>query len=273
ATAERPVVVAGGAIWWDQAWESLRAMVELLAAPVYLNGMGRGAVPADHPNFFSLSRRTALRDAAAIMVIGTPVDFRLRFGRPPQFNPMATVIQLDVDETEIAKNRDVHVPLVGNVDATLTELVNTLESELKRRPDDAWLENLRGVEAAARAAAGPYMNSGACPIRPVRMVREIRDFLERDATVIGDGGDIVTFGARVIEIFKPGHWLDPGAFGCLGVGTGYAVAAKLARPQEQVLILNGDGSFGLNGFEFETMVRHKLPVVSVIGNDGARRQN
>jgi acetolactate synthase-1/2/3 large subunit len=117
------------------------------------------------------------------------------------------------------------------------------------------------------------MRSDNTPIHPFRLVREIRDFIDRDATVIGDGGDIVTFGARVIEIFKPGHWLDPGAFGCLGVGTGYAIAAKLARPQEQVLILNGDGSFGLNGFDFETMVRHKLPVVSVIGNDGAWGQN
>jgi len=104
-------------------------------------------------------------------------------------------------------------------------------------------------------------------------VREIRDFIDRDATVIGDGGDIVTTAARVLDAYKPGHWLDPGGLGCLGVGTGYAIAAKLARPQEQVLIVNGDGSFGLNGFEFETMVRHKLPVVSVIGNDGAWGEN
>ncbi|MGE3599785.1 MAG: thiamine pyrophosphate-dependent enzyme, partial [Dehalococcoidia bacterium] len=233
----------------------------------------RGAIPADHPTFFALSRRAALGQADAIMVIGTPFDFRLGFGRAPQFNPEATVIQLDVDETEIAKNRDVDIPLVGNVDSALTELVNTLESTIDKRTDGAWLENLRGAEARARAADEPFMNSDATPIHPFRMVREIRDFIDRDATVIGDGGDIVTFGARVIEIFKPGHWLDPGAFGCLGVGTGYAIAAKLARPQEQVLILNGDGSFGLNGFEFETMVRHKLPVVSVVGNDGAWGQN
>jgi acetolactate synthase I/II/III large subunit len=273
AKAERPVIIAGGAIWWDQAWESLKALLELINAPVYLNGMGRGSIPADHPNFFSLSRRAALGQADAIMVIGTPFDFRLGFGRAPQFNPEATVIQLDVDETEIAKNRDVDIPLVGNVDAALTELVNTLESTIDKRTDGAWLETLRGSEARARAADEPFMSSDATPIHPFRMVREIRDFIDRDATVIGDGGDIVTFGARVIEIFKPGHWLDPGAFGCLGVGTGYAIAAKLARPQEQVLILNGDGSFGLNGFEFETMVRHKLPVVSVIGNDGAWGQN
>jgi acetolactate synthase I/II/III large subunit len=271
--AERPVVIAGGAIWWDQAWESLRALVELIGAPVYLNGMGRGSIPADHPNFFALSRRAALGQADAIVVIGTPFDFRLGFGRAPQFNPEATLIQIDVDETEIAKNRDVDIPLVGNVDAALTELVNTIEGTLERRPNAAWLESLRGNEARARAADEPYMNSDATPIHPFRMVKEIRDFIDRDATVIGDGGDIVTFAARVLEIFKPGHWLDPGAFGCLGVGTGYAIAAKLARPQDQVLIVNGDGSFGLNGFEFETMVRHKLPVVSIIGNDGAWGQN
>lgn len=273
AGAERPVVIAGGAIWWDQAWEALQALIELTGAPVYLNGMGRGSIPADHPHFFSLSRRAALRDADVIVVIGTPFDFRLGFGRAPQFNPEATVIQIDVEETRIAENRDVDVALVGNVAASLGDVINQLEGTMERRPGGAWLESLRGAEAKARVADEPFMHSDANPIHPFRLVREIRDFIDRDATVIGDGGDIVTFGARVIEIFKPGHWLDPGAFGCLGVGTGYAVAAKLARPNEQVLILNGDGSFGLNGFEFETMVRHKLPVVSVVGNDGAWGQN
>lgn len=273
ANAERPVVMAGTAIWFDQAWEPLRALIETLNAPAYLNGMARGSIPADHPLFFALSRRAALAQADAVLVIGTPFDFRLGFGRPPTFNPDAKVIQLDVDETEIAKNRDVNVGLVGDVQAVLTQLVNDLETGRGRNADGAWLETLRGAEAAARAADEPAMHSDKSPIHPFRLVREIRDFIDRDATVIGDGGDIVTFGARVIEIFKPGHWLDPGAFGCLGVGTGYAIAARLARPQEQVLILNGDGAFGLNGFEFETMVRHKLPVVSVVGNDGAWGQN
>lgn len=273
ARAERPVVMAGSAVWFDQAWEALHALVETLNAPVYLNGMGRGAIPADHPLFFSLSRRAALSQADVVLVIGTPFDFRLGFGRPPLFHPEAKVIQVDVTETEIAKNRDVAVGLVGNVQAVLTQLVNELEAGRGRRAESAWLETLRGVEARARAADEPFMYSDQVPIHPFRLVREIRDFLDRDATVIGDGGDIVTFGARVIEIFKPGHWLDPGALGCLGVGTGYAIAAKLARPSEQVLILHGDGSFGLNGFEFETMARHNLPVVSVVGNDGAWGQN
>jgi acetolactate synthase-1/2/3 large subunit len=273
AHAERPVIVAGGAIWFDQAWEALRALVETLNAPVYLNGMGRGSIPADHPLFFSLSRRNALTQSDAVLVIGTPFDFRLGFGRPPLFPPESKVIQLDRDETEIAKNRDVEVGLVGHTQAVLTQLVNELENGRDRRSDGAWIENLRGSEAKARAADEPFMNSDKSPIHPFRMVKEIRDFIDRDATVIGDGGDIVTFGARVVEIFKPGHWLDPGALGCLGVGTGYAIAAKLARPNEQVLIINGDGSFGLNGFEFETMVRHKLPVVSIVGNDGAWGQN
>ncbi|MFN8557165.1 MAG: acetolactate synthase [Dehalococcoidia bacterium] len=273
ARAERPVVMAGGAIWYDQAWDPLRALLETVNAPVYLNGMGRGSIPPDHPLFFSMSRRVALSQADAVLVIGTPFDFRLSFGRPPLFHAEAQVIQLDVDETEIAKNRDVAVGLVGDVQAVLTQLVNELENGRDRRADGAWLETLRGAEARARAADEPFMNSDASPIHPFRMMREVRDFLDRDATVIGDGGDIVTFAARVLEIFKPGHWLDPGALGCLGVGTGYAIAAKLARPREQVLIVNGDGSFGLNGFEFETMVRHKLPVVSVVGNDGAWGQN
>jgi acetolactate synthase-1/2/3 large subunit len=265
--------MAGGAIWFDQAWEALRALIETVGAPVYLNGMGRGSIPADHPLFFSLSRRAALSQADAVLVIGTPFDFRLGFGQPPLFHPEAKVIQLDVEETEIARNRDVDVALVGDAQAVLTQIVNELENGRDRRADGAWLETLRGAEARERAADEPFMRSDQTPIHPFRMVREVRDFIDRDATVIGDGGNIVTWAARVVEIFKPGHWLDPGALGCLGVGTGYAIAAKLARPKEQVLIVNGDGSFGLNGFEFETMVRHKLPVVSIIGNDGAWGQN
>ena len=271
--AKSPVIVAGGATWWDQAWEPLRSLVETLNAPVFLNGMGRGSIPADHPLFFSLARRTALGQADAVLVIGTPFDFRLGFGRPPLFRPDAAIIQLDVDARDIGKNRDVTVGLVGNIQAALTDLLDDIGRTVGGRKDNGWLETVRTAEDRALAADEPLMNSDATPIHPFRMVREIRDYLDRDATVIGDGGDIVTFGARVIKIHEPGHWLDPGALGCLGVGTGYAIAAKLARPSEQVMILNGDGSFGLNGMEFETMARHKLPVVSVIGNDGAWGQN
>ncbi|HEX2172190.1 MAG TPA: acetolactate synthase, partial [Dehalococcoidia bacterium] len=271
AQAKHPVVMAGGAIWWDQAWEPLRELIETLHCPVFLNGMGRGSIPADHPLFFSVSRRYALGQADAVVVIGTPFDFRLGFGR--NFPPDAKVIQIDVDGAEIGKNRDVTVGLVGHVGATLTQLVNGLQRRLQNKPDGAWIESIRGQEEKIRASEEALMNSDATPIHPLRMVRELRDFLDRDATVVADGGDIVTFGARVINIYEPGHWLDPGALGCLGVGTGYAIAAKLARPDKQVLLLNGDGSFGLNGFDMETMVRHKLPVVSVVGNDGAWGQN
>ncbi len=273
ANAERPVVMAGSAIWFDQAWDALRATIETLNAPVYLNSMARGAIPADHPLFFAFSRGQALSQADVVLVIGAPFDFRLRFGRPPRFHPDVKVIQVDVDETLIAKNRDIEVGLVGDVNSVLTQLVNELETGRDRRGGDAWIELLRGIEGQTRKADEAVMNSDQNPIHPYRLCKEIRDFIDRDATVIGDGGDVVTTAARILDIYKPGHWLDPGGLGCLGVGTGYAIAAKLARPQEQVLIVNGDGSFGLNGFEFETMVRHKLPVVSIIGNDGAWGEN
>jgi acetolactate synthase I/II/III large subunit len=271
--AERPVVMAGSAVWFDQAWDALRATIETLNAPVYLNSMARGSIPADHPLFFARSRAAALGQADVVLVVGAAFDFRLSFGRAPRWNPEAKVIQLDVDETLIAKNRDVEIGLVGDVQASLTQLVNELENGRERRSDGAWIESLRGMEAQSRAADEAAMYSDQTPIHPYRLCRELRDFVDRDATVIGDGGDIVTTAARVMEVYKPGHWLDPGGLGCLGVGTGYAIAAKLARPDKQVMIVNGDGSFGLNGFEFETMVRHKLPVVSVVGNDGAWGEN
>jgi acetolactate synthase-1/2/3 large subunit len=271
--SERPVIMAGGAIWWDRAWEELRELVETLQSPVFLNGMGRGAIPADHPYFFSVSRRQAMNQADLAVVIGTPFDFRLNFGGAPTFRPDLPVIQIDVDEAAIGHNRDVEIGIVGNVKAVLGELVRELQRTSQRRPEGTWIEKVRGFESATRAKDEPMMDSDKTPIHPFRLVKELRDFLDRDATVIGDGGDIVTFGARVINIFEPGHWLDPGALGCLGVGTGYAMAAQLARPGRQILLLNGDGSFGLNGMEFETFARFKLPVVSVVGNDGAWGQN
>lgn len=274
ADADRPVIMAGGAVWWCQATTALRELASALQAPVFLNGMGRGLLPGDDPLFFNLCRKTALQNADVALLIGTPLDFRLNFG--DSFGKQTKIIWVDIDPEEIGANRSPAVGLAGDVRLTLEQLGIALDlrsSQAKERAHGTvrqeWLRLLREAEAKAYAKDEAMMNSDSIPIHPLRLCREIRDFLDRDATVVGDGGDIVTFGARVIRANEPAHWLDPGQMGCLGVGPGFAIAAKLARPNKQVLLLSGDGSFGLNGMEFDTMVRHKLPVVCVIGNDGA----
>jgi acetolactate synthase-1/2/3 large subunit len=266
AASRTPVVIAGNSVYWSQASQELRQFIEAIKAPVFLNGMGRGCISADHPQFFVYSRRFALSQADVAVLIGTEIDFRLNYGAPPLFNPKGKVIQIDIDPTEIGHNRSIDVGIVGDTKEILNQLLTELGK--KRMPQrTAWLEKVRASEAGRVKALEPLLNSNAVPIHPLRLLKEVRDFLDRDAIIVGDGGDIVSFAAQVLKTHYPGHWLDTGKLGCLGVGTGFAMAAKLAKPDKQVLIVHGDGSFGLNGMEFDTMVRHNIPVVSVIGNN------
>lgn len=266
--SQRPVVMAGNTVYWSQASTELQQFIEDINAPVFLNGMGRGCVPVDHPQFFVYSRRFAVSQADVVVLIGTEIDFRLNYGAPPLFNPEGKVIQIDIDQTEIGRNRSIDVGIMGDAKEVLNQLLAELDKK-KVRKSKAWLEKVRGFETERVKVLEPSLNSDAVPIHPLRLLKEVGEFLDRDAIIVGDGGDIVSFAAQILKTNYPGHWLDPGKLGCLGVGTGFAIASKLAKPDKQVLIVHGDGSFGLNGMEFDTMVRHKIPVVSVIGNNRA----
>jgi acetolactate synthase-1/2/3 large subunit len=263
--AERPVIFAGSTVWWDDASAALRPLAEKLQAPAFLNGSGRGSLPPDHPLFFSLARRAALSGSDLVLLVGTKLDFRLGYGRPPLIPADVRLVWLDTRPEDIGVNRGADVGIPGNVGAVMEQLTAALGSAASH---ESWLASLREKEAAALEAEEASMCSDAEPIHPLRLCRELRDALDHDAYVIGDGGDIVSYGARVISAWEPGHWLDAGPMGTLGAGTGFAIATKLAHPKRQVAVLFGDGAFGLNGMEFETMVRHNLPVVGVIGNDG-----
>jgi acetolactate synthase I/II/III large subunit len=263
--AQRPVIMAGTAVWWCDAAEPLRLLAERVQAPVFLNGAGRGCLPPTHPLFFTASRRKALEGADTILVIGTRMDFRLNHGQPPLIPAAANMIWFDLAAEDIGVNRGAVVSLVGDVGVSMRQVAEATE----RRGESDWLAFIRTEEHRSLERDAAALNSDSVPIHPMRLCREIRDFLDEDTTVVGDGGDIVSYGGRVINVYKPGYWLDPGPMGCLGTGTGFAMAAQLARPGQKVLILHGDGAFGLNGMEFESMVRQNLPVVSVIGNDGA----
>ncbi len=263
--AQRPVIMAGSAVWWCDASEPLRQLAERINAPVFLNGAGRGCLPPAHTLFFTAARRKALEGADTILVIGTRMDFRLAHGQPPLIPAHANIIWFDLAGEDVGINRGATVGLVGDVGLSM----HSLAQATRQLSTGDWLDYVRVEEcnAAARDEAG--MNSDAMPVHPLRLCREVRDFIDEDTTVVGDGGDIVSYGGRIINVYKPGYWLDPGPMGCLGTGTGFAMAAQIARPGKKVLILHGDGAFGLNGMEFESMVRQQLPIVSIIGNDGA----
>ncbi len=288
--AERPVVMAGTGLYWGRGEQALGALAQELRIPVLLNGLGRGCLPADHELFFSRARSAALAGADVALVIGVPLDFRLGFGAA--FAPDTEIVAIDVAEPERDHPRPVAAELYGALPATLEALrgasgadglrgaggadeLRASGVEAPRRlagsvtsAREAWLSSLREIETERRAAEAPEHADPRAPLHPMRVYAELAQVLDRDAIVIGDGGDFVSFAGRVVDSYQPGCWLDPGPFGCLGSGPGYALAAKLARPESQVLLLLGDGAFGFSAMEFDTLARHGVAVVAVIGNNG-----
>ncbi len=263
--AERPVVMAGSGLYWGRGEPQLRALAQAQRLPVFLNGLGRGCVPADHELFFSRARSAGLRQADVALVIGVPLDFRLGFGTA--FGSECQVIAIDVAEPEREHPRAVAAGLYGSLPATLDTLREAAAGAAGPAREE-WVRSLRGIEDETRAhEAGEFADDRA-PLHPMRIYGELARMLDRDAIVIGDGGDFVSFAGRVIDSYRPGCWLDPGPFGCLGSGPGAALAAKLAHPDRQVLLLLGDGAFGFSAMEFDTLARHRVPVVGVIGNNG-----
>ena len=271
-STERPMVLAGSDIWWNDASEELREFVEMIDSPVFLNAMGRGSIPSDHTNLGSLGRRYGLVKSDTVILIGTPVDFRLGYGADSMFPQSPRLIEIMMDGSKIGQNRDIDVGVVGDSKAVLRQIMDELRATGYKSSGKGWVEEVITEDQALKAADEGMLNSDQTPIHPMRLMKELRDVLDRDATVIGDGGDIVTFAARVLNINEPGHWLDPGQFGCLGAGSGFAAAAQLARPGKQVCIVYGDGGFGLTGFDVESYVRFNLPIVSIVGNNGAWNQ-
>ncbi len=229
--------------------------------------MGRGQLPMNHPQFFNRTRRQALSEADVVVLAGTPLDFRMKFGQSIPAD--AKIVQLDLDETLIGQNRSADVGLVGNLGATLDALLDALAgADVKLDFSERSME-LRAHEATAEVELAAQLNSDAVPIDPLRLCREISDAITDDMIVIGDGGDIVAQAAKVLRVPPNGTWMDPGPLGTLGVGMPFALAAQLAHPEQRVMIIYGDGSFGLNGFEFDTAVRFGLPIVGIVGNDAA----
>jgi acetolactate synthase-1/2/3 large subunit len=261
--AERPAVMAGTGLYWAHGEDALRRICEELRLPVFLNGLARGCVPADHAQAFSRARGKALKEADVAIVVGVPMDFRLGFGG--SFGEETQIVVIGAAPPGNPHPREPAAELYGGVAATL----DSLREAAAGGPDRSeWNRDLRQTEEEKRGEEAADLADDRAPLHPLRVYGELRHVLDRDAIVIGDGGDFVSYAGRVIETYEPGCWMDPGPYGCLGSGPGYALAAKLAHPDRQVCLLLGDGAFGFSGLEFDTLVRHGVPVVGVMGNNG-----
>jgi acetolactate synthase I/II/III large subunit len=260
AAAERPAFVVGSDVYWDGAWEALARAVEHLRVPCWFNGLGRGTLPADHELAFLRTRGLLKTDADLVVVLGTPLDFRLGFGR---FGSAQVAHVVDS-----AGQRAAHAG-VPTASGDLAAVLDGLAAYAGPRADhEAWIARVRGAEEAARAADAALLAADADPVKPSRIYGELGRRLERDAVVICDGGDFASYAGKFVEVFEPGCWLDTGPYGCLGNGPGYAIAARVARPSSQVVVMLGDGAAGFSLMDADTLVRHGLPVVLIVGNNG-----
>jgi acetolactate synthase-1/2/3 large subunit len=272
AEAKRPCFLVGTQIRWSPDREAILRAADALEVPVYLNGMARGALPASHPSLFSRSRRFALGQADVVFVFGTPFDFRVDYGRTPTWAPDVKIVQVDLDGAELGRNRRVDIGIHGDSGLVLAQLVERARSSKKNPERASWREAVRADETKRRAKMATEIESNDSPPNPLRVCAELGKRLGPNDIVVGDGGDFVATAAYVLKLEWPQLWMDPGPLGTLGVGPGYAMAAKLVRPDANVVLVYGDGSFGLHAMEFEAMARQGIPVIALIGNDAGWTQ-
>jgi acetolactate synthase-1/2/3 large subunit len=267
AVAERPAIIAGSGVYWDQAPAALAELAVRAGAPVFMNGMGRGCLRADHPFAFQHARGLALREADVVLVLGTPLDFRLGYGQAPAWAEKARVVMVDADPSDFGRNRPIEVGIAADIQLTLGALTAAVPRGGEARTG-AWRRQLREKEDRETAKLAVLARSDQVPISHYRLAAELAHVVDERTTIVGDGGDVVTCASKIVRLSHPAQWLDPGPLGVLGIGPPFALAAKLLRPEARVLLLSGDGAFGLNGMELETAVRFGLPLVCVVGNDG-----
>ncbi len=270
--SERPAILLGSQVWTCRGHQEAIEMVRSLNIPAYFNGAGRGILPPGDPHHFHRTRRDAFNKADVIVIVGTPFDFRMGYGK--RLRSEATVVQIDMDYRTVGKNRDVSLGLVGDPGAILQAVSDAASGrgDNRAKAREGWLEELRALEAEKTEKLMPLFRSDASPIHPYRVAYELNEFLNEDTVYIGDGGDVVTISAQAVQPRTPGHWMDPGALGSLGVGTGFALAAKLANPDREVLCYYGDGAFSMTAFDMETANRFGAPYIAVIGNNSAMNQ-
>jgi acetolactate synthase-1/2/3 large subunit len=268
AKAERPVIIAGSGVWWSDGAAALQAFVETTGIPFYTTPISRGLIAEDHELAFLNARSKAFTEADVVLAVGTRFNWVIQFGRPPRFAADLKVIHVDINPTQLGHNRAVDVPIAGDARAVLEQLRAEAEGKITPKRYAAWTGKLRTLDAEKGAEQDKAMSREETPIHPLRLCKEVRDFMRRDGILVVDGQEILNFGRQAIPTYVAGHRLNSGTFGTMGVGLPFGVGAKVAKPDKQVLVLHGDGSYGINAMEIDTAVRHKIPVVVVISNNG-----
>ena len=266
--AERPLIIGGSGVWWSDAAAAFQRFVEATGIPFYTTPISRGMVPEDHELAFLNARVKAFAEADVLLVVGTRFNYVIQFGRAPRFAADVKVIHVDVNPTELGHNRTADVPIAGDARAVLEQLLAEAKGKVDPRRFAAWTGRLRVLDAEKQAESDKAMSTDQMPVHPLRLCKEVRDFLKRDAILVVDGQEILNYGRQSIPTFVPGHRLNSGAFGCMGVGLPFGVGAKVANPDTQVVVLHGDGSYGINAMEIDTAVRHRVPVIVVVSNNG-----
>ncbi|MCT9070600.1 thiamine pyrophosphate-binding protein [Cupriavidus gilardii] len=271
--AERPAILFGQQVWTARGHEEAIALLRGLDIPGYFNGASRGLLPPGDPHHFDRTRSQAFANADVLVIVGTPFDFRMGYGK--RISKELTLVQIDMDYRTVGKNREIDLGLVGDPGAILGAVLQAASGRIKqdkRQARQKWMGQLTEAEGVATEKLMPLFLSENTPIHPYRVAYELNNFLGEDTIYIGDGGDVVTISAQAVRPRKPGQWMDPGALGSLGVGTGFAIAAGLANPGKEVLCYYGDGSFGMTAFDMETANRFGVPYLAVIGNNSAMNQ-
>ena len=271
--SRRPAVLFGQQVWVSGGANDAIEFVRALDIPAYMNGASRGMLPQDDPHHFDRTRSDAFKNADVILIVGTPFDFRMGYGK--RISKDATLVQIDQSYATVGKNRDISLGLAGDPGAILAAVAQAASGRIDdgaRQQRQKWMAELRDIEATKLEKLMPMFTTDQNPIHPYRLAYEINEFLGEDTIYIGDGGDIVTISAQAVRPRNPGQWMDPGALGSLGVGTGFSMAAKLAHPHKEVVCLYGDGAFGMTSFDMETAQRFGAPYLAVIGNNSAMNQ-
>jgi thiamine pyrophosphate-dependent acetolactate synthase large subunit-like protein len=269
AEAKQPLIVSGTGVIWSRAWSEMQAFVEAAGIPFYTTPQGRGVVPDDHPCSYLAMRSSAFRDADLIIVLGTRMNYVIGHASPPRFGPAAKIARIDISPEEIAAAaRYVDIPIVGDCKMVLGQLLDGIKGKVNADSYKAWRQKLAEGEAAKRSSAGANRYAEDGDIHPVRMLEEVKNFAKRDAILCVDGQETLNYGRQTMPTFMPGHRLNSGPFGTMGVGLPFGVGAKVACPEKQVIVVHGDGSMGMNAMEMDTAVRHRIPILIVISLNG-----
>jgi acetolactate synthase-1/2/3 large subunit len=262
--AEKVMVFAGAGARPGEE-NSLQELSEILKAPTFVNSRARGSLVYGHQFLGNHARSQAMAGADVVLALGVDWDFRTSYGE--KISRGATVIQIDADPLKVGWNRPAPIGVVADPLTVVAQLV-AVGDRIGRSDVPVWTKEIMDIERARTEAALKESEDDSSPVMPQRFAREVSEFFGPDSIVAVDGGDIVSTTARWLQVSHPGHVLDPGPFGTLGTGAPYAIAAAVSHPEKTVGVVFGDGGFGFNGMEYDTMVRLGLPIIGVVGNDG-----